>query len=120
MSNPHTGEIGFESGGKSYVLKLGTYAQAVLERRTKVPMSKFFKRKDEEWGVDDILSVLYAGLYRQHKLTEEQVADIIDDLGMERVGVLIADAVKAAYPEAGSAAADPPRAAAENGTTTTS
>jgi hypothetical protein len=112
VANPHIGEVGFEAGGQSYTFKLGTYAQAVLERRTKLPAGKFFARPQEDWGVDDMLSVMYAGLYQRHKLTEEQVADIIDDIGMVKVAEILGEAIKSANPEEGSSAADPQTAKA--------
>lgn len=107
MANPQKGEVGFEAGGKAYVFKLGTYAQAVLERRVKMPWPKFFARPEDQWGVDDTLSVFWAGLHRQHKLSEEQVADLLDDLGGERVKEILAEAFKLANPEAGKADGDP-------------
>jgi hypothetical protein len=107
MANPQKGEVGFEVGAASYVFKLGTYAQAVLERRVKMPGPKFFKRPADEWGVDDTLSVFWAGLYRQHKLTEEQAADLIDELGATRVQEILFEALKLANPEAGKANGDP-------------
>lgn len=108
MANPLKGEVGFDVGGKEYVFKLGTYAQVLLERRTKQPANKFFARKPDEWGVDDMLSVFYAGLNRQHKLTEEQVADLMDELGPERIAAILQEAVDLAKPkESGNAAAPP-------------
>jgi hypothetical protein len=113
VGNPHIGEVSFEAGGQSYTFKFGTYAQAVLERRTKQPAGKFFARAQEDWGVDDMLSVMYAGLYQRHMLTEEQVADIIDDIGMVKVAEVLGEAIKIANPEAGSSAADPQPAKAD-------
>lgn len=71
MANPQKGEVGFKVGSKSYVFKLGTYAQAVLERRVNMPAPKFFGRPQDQWGVGDTLLVFWAGLYRRHELSEE-------------------------------------------------
>lgn len=124
MGNPNVGEVSFEASGKVYLFKLGTYAQAVLERRTKQPASKFFQRKEDEWGVDDVLSVFYAGLFQKQKLTEEQVADLIDDLGIARVSEIIGEALTAAKPvqkpEASGAPAADPQTAEASGTGTDS
>lgn len=101
MSNP-LAEVSFESRGKTYTFMMGTYAQVILERKTKTTMSKVFERASSgDWGVDDMLTVFYAGLYRQHQLTEEQVADIMDDLGIEKVGELFKQAFEIANPKAG-------------------
>lgn len=116
MPNPHQGEVAFEADGKSYVFKLGTYALAVLERRTKMPASKFFARRDEDWGADDLLQVFYAGLYRKHQLAEEAVGDLIDQIGTQRASEVILEAIGVANPkEAAAGHADPQIAKAGNG-----
>lgn len=103
MGNPHQGEVSFEANGTIYTFKLGTYAMAVLERKTGKKSAQFFNRKEEEWGVSDLLDVFYACLLRQHKMTEEQVADLIDTIGVDRAGAVLAEAVQAAYPSASAA-----------------
>jgi hypothetical protein len=95
MGNPHRGEIDFEHQGKTYTICFDFYAQALLQRQTKQPTGMFFSRA-ASWGADDLLQLFYAGLFRRHRLTEEQVADIIDGIGEEQTGKLIGDAVAAA------------------------
>lgn len=108
MANPQKGEVGFDVAGKSYVFKLGTYAQALLERRVKMPWPKFFARPEDQWGVDDTLAVFWAGLHRKHKLSEEQVADLLDDLGVDCTKEILTDAFRLAMPEeTGKADGDP-------------
>lgn len=120
MGNPHQGEVTFEAAGANYTFKLGTYALAVLERRTKMSSSKFFRRPEEDWGADDLLQVFYAGLYRQHKLTEEAVGDLIDEIGSERASAIMLEAIGVANPtEVATGSADPLIAKA-NGTGTIS
>lgn len=119
MANPQKGEVAFESNGKQYVFKLGTYAQAMLERRIKMPFTKFMTKQADEWGVDDALAMFWAGLYRQHKLTEEQAGDLMDDIGAERFKDIMLEALKLAQPEqeTGEAALVPPKAESRvNGT----
>lgn len=110
MANPHKGEVSFEAGGKRYVFKIGTYAQAILERRVKTTWPKFISRPQEEWGVDDTLAMFWAGLHRQHKLSEEQVADLIDEIGIDKLGEIMAEAVRLSTEQGdvGANAADPP------------
>ncbi len=120
MANPHKGEVGFEAGGKNYVFRLGTYAQALLERRTKTTAAKFFNRPVDAWGVDDLLSVFYCGLYRQHKMTEEDVADLMDDVGTDRLQEIIIEAIQLANPEADKTASRPPEMMVLDGTGTDS
>lgn len=107
MANPQKGEVGFESGGKAYVFKLGTYAQALLERRVKMPWPKWFARPKDDWGVDDTVSIFWAGLYRKHELPEDQVADLLDELGNDRAQEILVEAFRLANPEAGKTGGDP-------------
>lgn len=118
MANPQKGEVAFEANGKQYVFKLGTYAQAMLERRVKTTFGKFVAKPVDDWGVDDALVMFWAGLYRQHKLTEEQASDLLDEIGPDRLSVLITEAIKLSQPDKEEGIAeDPPTAeAVTNGT----
>ena len=99
MANPQKGEVAFEANGKQYVFKLGTYAQALLERRVKMTFGKFVAKPVDDWGVDDALVMFWAGLYRQHKFTEEQASDLLDEIGPDRLSVLITEAIKLSQPD---------------------
>jgi len=101
MTNPIKGEVPLEIGDKRYTFVLGTYALAALERRMKMPWPRIFKRAtDGEWGIDDVLAVVHCGLLRHHRqLTEEQVADLIDIAGLDRINEMIGEAVKLMQPE---------------------
>ena len=128
MANPVKGEVPLEVGGKSYTFVLGTYALAALERRMKMPWPKLFKKAaDGEWGINEILATVHAGLLRHHRdLTEEHVADLIDQVGIERINDMLGEAIKLMQPEgagsnAGTAEAtlpeDPTRPGNGHGTT---
>jgi Phage tail tube protein, GTA-gp10 len=106
MANPIKGEVPLEAGGKRYTFVLGTYALAALERRMKMPWPKLFKRAaDGDWGIDEILATVHAGLLRHHRqITEEQVADLIDELGIERINDVLSEAIKLMQPEGGGTA----------------
>ncbi len=97
MGNPQKGEVSFEAGGKTYIFRLGTYAQSVLEGRTKQSFFKFIQRKDDEWTVSDMLSVFYSGLFQKHQMTEQDVAALIDEIGPARTGEIIAEALQLAF-----------------------
>src|SRR5262245_54721465 len=97
MTNPVKGEVTFESGGKSYTFKLGVNAQVMLEQRVKMPLSKFLKEdKLEDLGISDLRLIFWAGLHRQHQLSEEEAGDIIDDIGPERVAEIFLEAFETA------------------------
>ena len=118
MTNPVKGEVTFESGGKSYTFKLGVNAQVMLEQRVKMPLSKFFKQdKLADLGIADLRMIFWAGLYRQHQLTEEDVGDIIDDIGPEKVSEIFVQAFDSAKVKTdqltnGAAPSDPPQESA--------
>jgi hypothetical protein len=101
MANPVKGEVPLEVGGKRYTFVLGTYALAALERRMKMPWPKLFKKAaDGEWGINEILATVHAGLLRhQRDMTEEQVADLIDQVGIERINEVLGEAIKLMQPE---------------------
>lgn len=115
MANPQQGEVAFEADGKSYTFKLGTYALAVLERRTKMPYRTFFQREDSAWGADDLLQVFYAGLYQKHKLAEEDAGALIDNIGSERASEIILEAIGIANPKEVAAGKADPQVAGANG-----
>lgn len=115
-TNPVKGEVTFQSGDKIYVFKLGTNAQVLLESRTGMSMAKYLKAdRIEELGSRDIRLIFWAGLTRNHPdLTEENVGDLIDDLGVERVGDIFLEAFESAKPKTENGAAgepNPPRPA---------
>jgi hypothetical protein len=104
MTNPIKGEVAFEAGGKQFTFVLGTYAQAALQRRTGVPTFKFFRRKLEDWGADDFLALFHAGLLKHHRgITEEEAADLMDDLGNAKVQAIFSEAMALAFPQAEAA-----------------
>jgi hypothetical protein len=106
------GEVAFEVSGATFKFVLGTYALAALQRRSGVSTMKFFNRAGTDWGIDDVLAVFHAGLIRHHELSEKQAADLIDELGQTKVGEIIAEAVRLAFPssEAAKGTARPPKA----------
>jgi hypothetical protein len=115
MSNAHKGEVTFEASGKTYTFKLGTFAQAAIEAKTKQNIFKFFAQAQEAFGVADILTVFHAGLLRAHNLTEDEVADLIDELGMARVGEIMGEALNAAFAGIEAGTANPPAPRKANG-----
>ncbi len=104
------GEVNFESGGKTYTFKLGTNAQVLLESRTGMSMAKYLKAdRIEELGSKDIRLIFWAGLTRNHPdLTEENVGDLIDDIGVDQVSEIFLKAFESAKPKTENGAAGEP------------
>ena len=98
MTNPVKGEVRFkDSNDKEYVFKLGTNAQAMIEQKSGLPISKMFaKDRLENMGAAEVRMIFWAGLFRQHKLSEDDVGDLIDDIGAEKVAEIFMEAVKLA------------------------
>lgn len=99
MTNPLKGEVTFESGDKTYTFKLGTNAQVMIENKVGKTLAKFFSDNSEQMGPSQIRLIFHAGLFRNHKMTEEEVGDLIDEIGMERVSEIFTEAAVAAFPK---------------------
>jgi hypothetical protein len=93
MANPIMGEVTFEVNGQRYLFKLGTYARAILQKRSGLTFAKFFGRGAESFGDAELLDLFYAGLYQKHQLNDEQVGELLDELGQERAGKISAEAI---------------------------
>jgi hypothetical protein len=108
MTNPLKGEVTFEARGQTFTYKLGTNAQIMIETKVGMPISKFFAERSESFSAADVRTIFHAGLYRQHKMTEEDVGDLIDELGADRVAQIFIEAAAAAFPKKTNGAADEP------------
>lgn len=97
MSNPVKGEITFEARGQTFTYKLGTNAQVMIENKTGMSISKFFAERGENFSANDVRTIFHAGLFRQHQLTEDEVGDLIDELGAERVATIFVEAAQSAF-----------------------
>lgn len=99
FAKPGPGEAAFEACGRTWVLKLGlTELIALIERL------KYAGDEDEFLG--DLLrhqidkptvmrTVVHHALQgRQPDATEEQAAEIVTDLGVERMGALLVESLK--------------------------
>lgn len=119
MANPHKGEVSFDALGKSYTMRLGTNARALVEDRMGVSWSSLMCRPAEEWRERDAIVIMWAGLHQHHQMTEQEVGDLIDAVGAEEVGRLLLKAFGVANPkEDASGAARPPKRRAQTGTGT--
>jgi hypothetical protein len=113
MANPIKGEVAIDIGGQRFTFVLGTYGLAALERRLKTPFPKIFERAAAgEWGIDEVLAVLHAGLLRHHPgMSEQMVSDLIDAAGLDYISTTIGEGIKLMQPIAtgGQGSANPPK-----------
>lgn len=116
MGNPHKGEFGFEAGGERYTLRFGANVIATMEEDLSLSLVEIGGRMETEMKIGFLRTVFGYGLSRHHPgLTPEQVGDIMDDVGLDKVGGLIGDAFRGSLPDAGEGGdgEDPPPTAAK-------
>jgi hypothetical protein len=110
MSNPVKGEVYFEARGQTFTFKLGTNAQALIEHKTGQTWGKFIKERFEDLGAGDARLIFWAGLFRQHQMTEDEVGDLMDEVGPSEVAKIFLEAFTAAKSNGGAEQARPTKA----------
>src|SRR4030095_4459293 len=114
MANTVKGEVEFECGGEIYTFKLGTNAQVLLESRIHMSLAKWIKDKGDELSATDIRLLMWAGLHRHHKLNEDAVGDLIDEIGGAKAAEIFMQAFALAMaPKSNGADRNPPQTAEE-------
>lgn len=103
MTNPVKGEVSFEARGQTFTFKFGTNAQILIETKTGMTMTRFLNERFENLGAADVRLIFWAGLFRQHQLTEDEVGDLIDEVGPTRVAEIFTEAFDAAKKQDGDA-----------------
>jgi hypothetical protein len=86
MTNPLKGEVTFEARGQTFTFKLGTNAQIMLEAKTGVSIAEWYRERNNNLTVTDMRTLFHVALYRNHQMTEEDVGDLMDEIGTEKVG----------------------------------
>jgi hypothetical protein len=112
MANLVKGEVPFDHEGKAFVFKFGTNTQAIIESRVNMSVGKFMEEKKESFGASDLRLIFWAGLYQKHRLSEEEVGDMIDAMGAQKVSEIFWQAVNSAaskMPKGNGVDADPPQ-----------
>ena len=94
MTNPLKGDVTFEAQGKTFTFKLGTNAQIMLEQKSGQSIVAWFQGREESFSKGDMRTLFHAGLFRQHQLTEEEVGDLRDEIGDEKVGQIFKQAAE--------------------------
>lgn len=109
MSNEVKGEVTFDARETTFVFKLGTNAQAIVENKVGKSFSQYLRDKGENLGAADIRMIFHAALFRRHEMTEEDVGDLIDELGADRVAKIFTEAIAMASDPRKSNGVDNPR-----------
>jgi hypothetical protein len=119
MTNDIRGEVGFDALGQSYTLKFGNGAVRHIENETGMSFAQVGAvLSDPAKATMTVLTVAFHGALRRHHpdLSIDDVDDILDDLGPEKAGKLLGDAVALTYPPApkGGAKSNPRKATARS------
>lgn len=102
-----TGEVEFQALGKTWTLKMGTKAMRKIEGATGKPMPLIGKElADEDKASIDLVTKVFWGALQHHHpdVSLDDCDDIIDDIGLGKIGPLINDAFEAAQPKQGGGA----------------
>lgn len=103
MANPHRGDIAFDADGKTWTLRYSTNALCELEDDLGEGVAALGKSMANPAGVKlkTLRSLVWAGLRDHHAdLDKRQAGDLIDAAGAQRIGELVMEAFKAAFPVA--------------------
>lgn len=103
MANRQKGEVSFQALGETWTLRYSTNALCEMEDLFGKSAIEVAQLLDAEGGVKlrDLRAVFFCGLTDRHEGVTERIAgNLIDDIGMENAGPLIAEAFTAAFPSA--------------------
>lgn len=115
MANRLKGEIGFEALGKSWTLRYSANAMCELEAALDKPIGEIvgmLRAMQSESGasIRTLRTVFWGGLSDIHDgLTEKDAGEIITEIGFDRTGQLIGEALALAFPDSSAAGVRPPK-----------
>lgn len=120
MANRHRGEVGFECGGKSYVLRYSTNSLCDLEgllNKDIISISELMS-KTATLRMSTVRAVFWAGMLDQNPdITIREAGELMTELGYARSLELVGQALGAAFPDTNKGTADAsPRVRPEDGT----
>lgn len=99
MANPLRGEVDVQVGDKSYVLRFSINAMVAAESVMGLGISDIIAELQASPKLGTLRTVMWAGLREyQPKITLDAVGDIIGELGLQKAGEIIGDALAKAFP----------------------
>lgn len=124
MGNRQRGEVSFEADNKNWTMKIDTNAMCMIEDLTGKGIAEIGQilSNPKTSTITLVRTVFQSSLSKKHELTTEEVGELMDELGIKKVGDLIGQAFKLAFPEqkkkegAEGAPQDPLSGAAESQT----
>jgi hypothetical protein len=102
MANKERGEVSFEAAGKTWTMKIGTGAMCEIEAETGKSIAEVGQALGSEKTASLTLmrAVFWGALQHRHEgTTVRECNDLIDEIGVQRVGELIGEAFQLAFPK---------------------
>lgn len=100
MTNPKRGAFTFTAAGKTFTLKLGTNAMVHYQHLMKETVVQAVQSIEEAPGdMMRLRALLFVGIVDKGDLTEDDIGDIIDEIGLPKLSELISEALRAAFPD---------------------
>lgn len=103
MANGERGEVGFEIGGASYRLKMSVNAVCEIEDASGRSVNEFATALSDtsRFRLSDMRLMFWACMRAGGSdISRDAAGDLIDEIGFERVGLLLEQAFSRAFPEA--------------------
>lgn len=92
MVNRKRGEVEFEAGGKTRVLRFTYNKIAMLEQSLGFPVTAIA----QNLGVNTVMTALTIGLSnKKDKVSRSEAADILDEIGFSKCADIVVDAIMA-------------------------
>jgi hypothetical protein len=102
--NPVKGEVQFEADGQTYVLVFDFNAICAVEDVFDLPIAQIGEKMAEGMRAGDLRKLITAGLQQHHPgITDLQAGHIIGLIGAQVAADKLAEAMVAAFPDAGGA-----------------
>lgn len=113
MANPLRGEVDLRCGGKSHTLRLGIQSLILLEKRFGASVPRIMQERFSDPNnlmVSDMLTLLWVALQRADGgPSEDEVAGIMDEAGLQACGKAIGDLLAATFATGGTEGSENPR-----------
>lgn len=90
------GTVLFEVDGKGHALRLGTNQLADAEDAFGLPINAIVRKMQ---GTDVSITDLRRFFSIAGQMSETEAGDVMDDIGVERAGELLGEAMAAAFPQ---------------------
>jgi len=102
MTNAFKGDVAF---GLDHTLRYGTYAFALIEKEYGKPFAQVAAKLEgmtpEKIEIGLLNTIIWAGLQRHHpEMNMPEACDLIDEIGLQVAGEIMAEALSAALPSA--------------------